>query len=574
MSPLKSRIALFIAAFGIAARSDAQAPTPTTVLGGVPVVLPVARRAAEDGDWRRWWEQNADRFLAPRIARRLGLANRFDPAIAPFDDAALRRLRREVEPRLIVALRDPSPAVCAAALLALGRIGGPERDDLAERLREHLTGEAPRRDIPEIREAAALALGYLGRPESVRDLLEIYGDDPHERTGGKGAPARLRIYAALAVGMIGARSPSAVDRSVVERLLRDAGSPAVVAEVRAAAVAAVGLARIPDAAERLHEIIRSAGTEESVRAEAAYALGRLGDPAAVPLLERLAREHGSARVRRAAASGLGLLVDADHERALRVLVDVAEEDADRLVRQAAIMALAEAGGDPARETLLRRARLGAGPDRLDAVLALGLSARLRHLERSATGDFLAALAGSARAENERAVFLLALGLADHAASRDLLLREALAGGGGDVRGYAALAWGLLTEAATPEDLDRLRGALRSETSPEVVRRSAVALVQRGDPHAEAALIGVAESFARNGPAFTGAACGLGLAGDFAAAQVLGKTAVGEAGDDVRAAAVAALGLLADKDDASPARALRRFARRGDDPLRASLAALD
>lgn len=191
-------------------------------------------------------------------------------------------------PALEQALGDPSPAVRAAAVFALGRAGRQVAlDAVAARLLD---------DDPEVRAAAIAALGALARTSGPATLLAhaepllASSDAAQRRTG-------VHLLGEIATAD-GRATPAAAE--AVERLafaLKDADP-----EVRQAAASAIGALGCREGVEPL--LLALADEAPEVRIAAALALGRLRAEAAVEPLCLLVLD-GDPWVQAAAVQALG-----------------------------------------------------------------------------------------------------------------------------------------------------------------------------------------------------------------------------------------------------------------------------
>jgi len=355
----------------------------------------------------------ADTDSRVRAAQTLGLLQ--DPA---------------AQPALVAASRDEREAVRAAAVQALGELGGgPET---LEVLRASLEGPSSL-----VRQQAVLALGRLREPEAAPLLLPlVHADDP-----------RLRFAAVRALGQI--RSPVAIPE-----LLPLLSEPRK--ELRFAAVEALGQIRAPEAVAPLVAALRE--PDRNLRRAAAEGLGEIADPRSAPdLIVALEDEHWS--VRSAAATALGKLASPKATLALISRMD----DSDDTVRRSAVLALGE----------LRDAR---GAPRLILALsdpALQAAAResLRRLGPQVLPEMEQAIAKGALGAEARKLLVDLAGRFEDPAARRLLL-AGLEDESPAVRAEAAVALG---DGGFREALRPLVDRKASDPSPEVRQAAASAL---------------------------------------------------------------------------------------------------
>ena len=330
----------------------------------------------------------------------------------------------------MTASRDEREAVRAAAVQALGELGGPET---LEVLRACLT------DLSSlVRQQAVLAIGRLREPESAPLLLPLVSD-PTTR-----ACASRRC----------ARSARSAARSRSRCCCRCSAEPRK--EIRFAAVEALGQIRAPEAVAPLVAALRE--PDRNLRRAAAEGLGEIADPRSAPdLIVALEDEHWS--VRSAAATALGRVASPKATLALIARAD----DPDDTVRRAAVLALGE----------LRDAR--AAP-RLVAALAdpaLQAAAResLRRLGPQVLPEMEQALSRGTLAADARKLLVDLAGRFEDPAARRLLL-AGLEDESPAVRAEAAAALG---DGGFREALRPLVDRKASDPSPEVRQAAASAL---------------------------------------------------------------------------------------------------
>lgn len=319
---------------------------------------------------------------------------RASPGLLPLLDddllrgPALEALRhvagREALPRVVLALRDPDPALRNLAIRALVEIeqraaaGGDtldpdvqaalRRDDLIDHLLAMLAD-----DDPQLRRTGAITLGWLREPRAERPLIDLLDepllhdhvshalvsigglDEAAYRYGLAHASDQVRMAVARCLSWIAPPGASAL----VAPLIHDPS-----ADVRAEAVTAIGRLGHEDAAMLLFELL---GDEsELIQERAMAALAQLAPEQVVPLLlQALASPEPQVLTR--AAETLALLRDA---RAAEPLLRLAG-DAREGVRRAALRALGELE-HPEIPGLLRRALHDpSGLVRQQAALSLG-----------------------------------------------------------------------------------------------------------------------------------------------------------------------------------------------------------
>ena len=187
---------------------------------------------------------------------------------APEDAPAAEGRKQLRETRLPImfeaALADPAPEVRGMAAVMLGRLRTPKAVDA---LRERLTQE--RDEI--VREAVALGLLYLADAK-LRDWWRALAADGSENP-------QIRAIALLALAFLG-------DVDFLRQRVAQGGRPKteVELELRATAVAGIGLAGDGSDAPMLARLLHDHQEKPPVFGAAAAALARLGTPAEAPKL--------------------------------------------------------------------------------------------------------------------------------------------------------------------------------------------------------------------------------------------------------------------------------------------------
>jgi cyclophilin family peptidyl-prolyl cis-trans isomerase/HEAT repeat protein len=232
---------------------------------------------------RRSFLPSAALVLALAVTARSGELPPADPSgpPTPAEDPTLGTLaavlraedRRVRDDALAAALADPSPRVRAAAVRAVGRIGGPRAGaELIAALRDA---------DPPVRVEGAFGLGQLADASAL----------PALREGAKDAAAGVKAAVAEALGKI--HAPSSAD--VLASLLEDPDP-----KVRAAASLAAW--KFPDPSFAVERLLSATGdTDPFVAFAGAYALARLGAEGLEPAASGAAAGHlpdsGRARIR-------------------------------------------------------------------------------------------------------------------------------------------------------------------------------------------------------------------------------------------------------------------------------------
>ena len=429
---------------------------------------------------------------------------------------------------LVLALRDQNPEVRRDALTALGRLRAADTVDTSA----PFVGDSS----PALRLAALTALGRIATADGVRVLIAALGT--HDDDAGALEPTPVRdalvaagastvpsLHALLAgspspqaatsaawvLGALHARSEAsalvlAMRRGVLPtaaalRAIAGAGtnaevpvvlefvadrSPLVRGEALSAALALLDPS-VPDgrAVEPLAAALRDARPTPEERARIATLLGRTGAPRAAPLLVELTRAQ-DVGLRIAAIDALGALgptpAASTHDDATPALLD-ALRGPDAAVRLHAATALADAGGQRARDALVVDLDGGDEIDRAAVLTALGgLLARVP--SEASVVKLGAALALSAGPERDAIIealgraslpsastVLASVGRSEEAADRravatvsaarpgePALARALLSDAEASVRAQAAWSLGAIGEASDVPRLDAIARA--------------------------------------------------------------------------------------------------------------------
>lgn len=505
-------------------------------------------------DWRRWWWLNADRHLLLRSrvrkeAARTANTDTFLDVETPGDDVAgitARSIRKDVLPALFAAAKDPHFDTRASAVIALGKVADLSVPEAAARLTALLCD-----DDKIVRESACLGLGLLGDRSAAQDLLDIARGTARgrelARAGGGEIPARMRCFAAVALGLIGARAGYGPADSVVPALIDLAKSPAAHADLQVGPVVALQLFRAPEAVPALLAMFQDPALSPLLRAHAAVALGKAGSRAASPAL-LAGLEDRAAVVQQASAVALGLVVAREDREAVDRLLRFARNAPDRDTRSLCLIALGEIGDPRGNALLVEKVRKGQYADATFAALALGVLGRRFEEERAAAGEVLLEAYRESK-DLEKAAIGIGLGLLDHAPARDAIRADVAGGAGsGELRGHLCTALGLLGDR---EAIVAIRELVKQRGDPELRQRAAIALGLLEDPQAVRILAEIIQEPSATTETLGAATTALGHIGDRSAVPILCglvRSRPDEHQDMTRAFATVALGFLGDKDD--------------------------
>lgn len=562
---------------GPSSAGGARASTPTPG-GGNAATAP----AVDVTTWEYWWLYNKDAYvdLKQHIAAS-SVASGSDGDAA--SEMQWDRVGEQVLPEILRALGtsdDHDPTL--ASLIALARLcdGG-----LRARAGEIAAACAQREGAGNrtIAERAVVALGVVAHEPSVFELCALMRDQPEARAklGGRAVPTRTRAFAALSLGLLGARTTNEdARRYAVHHLVRQLGAMAEEqADLQAACAIAIGMiplttyteppsttktaARNETGLAGLIALLGDARTPTHVRAHLPHALANLAasgpwrEPAARALLARLADRGERAEIVLGCVLALGQLADASAtplDRDVRAALVRQLDAPDAQARCFAQVALAEVAGrgtgpavDDVRALLCRGATTRPARERCWSVLALGVLEHARGAGQApaASVQTLQRALQDARSPEEVGAVAIACGLAGVRAAAPALLARLAETKEPRAQGYVALALGLLDAR---EALEPLRELLeQSRLCSEKLPQTAVALALLEDPLLVTRLV---DLLGRGTSQSTlDAACfALGSVGDRRAVEpLLALVRDAKLSDHTRATAISALGRVCDRD---------------------------
>ncbi|HZD55032.1 MAG TPA: HEAT repeat domain-containing protein, partial [Candidatus Aquicultoraceae bacterium] len=265
---------------------------------------------------REWLSARREAAFARNLGRQSGLVTRLQEASAENFDDALRQLAAVPDPALREAILDRARAEAPAESLPF-LVRAFEDLGVVERCIGELEGAPGWED----RAGAAERLGRIGSARAVPALLRVFRDIRDEDADVRGAALR-------ALGRI--RDPEALPRLIEALGFPEASLPPRIAEI----IVLFGAGAVPLLIGELRNL-----DSDVRRIWAAEILGWLGDPrAAIPLIESLG--DVSPEVRAKAAGGLGKLRDT---RAVDRLLEILLSDPIPFVRTRAAQALGSIG---------------------------------------------------------------------------------------------------------------------------------------------------------------------------------------------------------------------------------------
>jgi len=506
------------------------APGGGGTLGGRPAARrPGSGAGASRGaeSWWLWWELNKLDYLTSNPLR-IDLGAVTGKRTPEMDERYRRRLavsrRATVLPHLVAELDHDDAFVRAAAVVAVGRVGGP---DVVPRLVETL-GD-PHRFV---RDRAILALGATGSEKAGEILLRIARTGAHRSRGGRRISPDARPLAILALGLLrryGVEGP--YDAAVAE--LVSAAKKRDLEEIGGAGLLHGILAPGSRVEAVTLRIARDQNAPDPVRARAVERLGTLKSRAALPILQRTLT-GSRLELRRSAAIALA---EVEHDLVLPRIMTAFELEKEPLTRGFLLLAIARQGGEKATRFLARQLEEGPVVLRPWAALALGFAAR--------KGDRIALeeLRRASLPTADQGAVWIALGLARDADSIPALKVAVAKIGSPRARSHAATALALVGG-------QRARHVLLSRWPEEKSAGVKIVIAQCLGVMGNDEDAGVLLSTLRGStlPRYSGVlAVGLGFHGGDATLEGL-QVLLGEGGLDpvVLATTVSAIGLLLDR----------------------------
>jgi HEAT repeat protein len=474
MRTLAAALAVVLAAAPAFAHGGAYTTPPT---GAGSSASPGFGGADEGGPttrWESWWAENREDLL--RIAERVdsaqalvvtpsegGAAPRVDAAAARATSAA--RVREDVLPVLLGALRDDDFDVRASAAVALGKLADA-------RATSPLQACAREDHRDEVRRAALLGLGILGRAEAIPFLSGVVAD--------KRLASEERSMAAIALGLVGGDDAASFLSFFLER---DATRPdplnAADAQLIGSVYEALGMTRSVEALRTLWRAADDDAASPFLRAHAVVGIGRLGDHDSLERCVKLLGPATDQQLRRAAIAALGRIAGPADTEAAQALATLLATDRDPVARRFAISALGGIRTQPVR--VLLRKQFGACSETERPAFALASALQGDAAAAPAIREALRA----ERDESARSAYCVALAILRDADSvADL---ERLVGPGptpGIYRGFAALA---LAVIPGPASRDVLWKRLPDEQDARVWGDYAIALALLGETRVRAFL---------------------------------------------------------------------------------------
>ncbi len=508
-------------------------PSPTGE--STPPVSPTSPPRTETlNSWQTWWHYNRwahleveGSLLADTGSGGFFLGHGEKAQMSPLLKATKNQIRDVVQPALSRALtRGGHQEFEIFALHSLAKIRDvpllPGEPDFAQVARPFL-----RSANQAVAEKAILSLGIRGEDRFLPWLAAVLSDSPEGRllVGRSLIGERLRAFAAYGLGLLGERTQDPGTRVGVYDALLSA-LPVEREEVQAACLLALGLAPMPtgDAFIEGGEIFRGktrvdqvlavlsffedAGNSYLARCQAPNALARLIDGAPETVRDRVAYallvasgplSREQREIQNAAVIALGQIgrsgsepIDQEIRQHLERVAY--KSSADRSTRYLSMIALAEAashrgsgeeplaGLDSTRRILVRNLQRSRGETLAWTALALGIleedAVSRGEVAAPDSGKAIRSAFEKARSSEVGGALAIALGLIQDREASDMLLSRMLDTGETYMRGYAALALGMMGESKAIEPIRQVLGATTHQSF--IVENAAIALALLGD----------------------------------------------------------------------------------------------
>jgi HEAT repeat protein len=506
-------------------------------------------------DWDWWWDLNDDRFLllkskvrsaeAASTSRDKFLGEDEGDNVVPVSTA---RIRKEIMPALKAGLKDPYYDARAGAVIAYGKVADKSDPEALDTLRKFLSDKDKI-----VQESTCLALGILGNKAALPDLLEVAKNTVSGRklagSGTGDVPTRMRAFAAVAIGLIGAREGFVGEEaSILNELVSLASADAAHLDLRVGPALALQLVKSEKVAQDILALVKAESTDRFVRGHLAVALGKIGFRAAIPELRKLLKDKET-YTNYGAAIALGLLANKEDKDVVKDLITYARKAPNPGTKNFAIMALGEIGDESGRAVLMELVQGGQVAERTFAALALGVIGTKNPSTVEESGQVVLDQYKKSKNEPEKSAYAIALGLLNYQKSLDVLRADLASGSGSQkLKSHICTALGLMNDK---NSIPLIQELVAQKGDQDLRKRAAVALGLLRDPDAVNVLERVIQE-SKNTKAILGAATvALGYIGDTKAVPILARMVENPRGDvqDVtRAFATVALGFLGDKDD--------------------------
>lgn len=553
--------------------------------------------------WQSWWRFNRDayldlkRILAGMEARTVADGGASDaPKGERSTPVGEPMIRRDVAPALQKVLETGGNyELLRSTVIALARIESTwgEGESMTSRVaaRHFLSQPAS-----ETAEAAVVALGIRGDRDSVGLLTDLLLDTPKGRELRKTEKVdyRLRSIAAYSLGLIGAQHEDSelrikIAMAFIDNLEANANAPF---DTQLASLIAMGMVPMPACEEpsgaqsskpveehfcrgrqiaMLLDYMADQRRHTRLRAQAAIPLARLtmlsNDEHQKIVTESLLsaldpKEKAAPEIKQACVLALGVLGDGDDDALDQEIVDELAKEVsrgDRLSRPFALVALAKAAGDrgdgansgkslaKVQALLLRQMTIGKNGVDAWASIALGVLGRTLAENKQVVSEEVAQglrqNLASAKTSDEVAAASLALGLLRDGAAAETMVAKLQKLTDPTQRACVALALGLTANPSAREPMLAKLGAAKSDS--DEFRHLAIGARLLGERSTVSKVADAARA-AADPLTKAGLLSTLGVMGDAGGvAPLVAVIADKSQTDEVRAAAVAALGELCD-----------------------------
>lgn len=516
------------------ARGGAPGQIPGASTAPPTPITPASRpRTETPNSWQLWWHYNRWAYLdnVPELTS-TGSGGFYMGRGEVEDTTQLLRASRTqvqdiVQPALIkTLLQGGRPELEIYALQALAKLRtvtpDPTLGGFADVVPSFL-----RSGNQDVAEKAILSLGIRGEDRFANWLITILGDEPDGRLllGRQRVGLRFRAFAAYGLGLLAERTNSPEVRVASYNALIQALWLERV-EVQAACLLALGQTPMPIADEyvdgnelfngrtrvdQVLELLKFFDDPEQsfvARSQAPSAIARLLVDAPESLRNQAiyaflvaTNQHSkeSREVQNAAAIALGELGrsggNAIDDEVLAQLGRVAyKPSADRSTRFLAMTALAKAarrrgiGDEPygavagTRKLFLQNLGRSRGETQAWTALALGIleetAPQRGEIASPDSGHALRKIFGRSRSPEVAGAIAIALGMIRDLEAEELLRERMIDTGTEHVRGYTALALGMIGSPSSVADIERV--LTQSTQRPFVVENAAIAMALLGD----------------------------------------------------------------------------------------------
>ena len=450
-------------------------------------------------DWKIWWELNKFEFINLKSLEDIrDEENKYSSSEEKeMINAAMRKFIREhVLPVCRELLISPDAAVRASAVVTLGKL----RDAESIKKVMNMMGD-PNLGV---RRAAMLSLGVMDYPYGNYVLMNVADDTPVGRNflNEDSLSIEERGTSLLSSSLRKDSSENVITGKIILNLLEKPKD--ISSQMLTMVCEAAGLYKGGNHFHALRDIALDEDFPQQVRSAAITALGRIGERTIAPDLIYIMRSD-DLEPKRAATVALGSIAYSTDYTIIDQLKKVLEEDSDANTRHFAAISLGRIGGPRVRDILFYAMK--SCDDDMVPWLALGMGINLRtYADLTASNNLLSALTYTNNPDTRGAV-AIAIGLSK-APYAVHVLEEILETGTEFEAGSAAMALGLTEDNSARKPL---RYALKTHTSPYVLRQAAFACGILGDTEAIPDLLEIIRttpnpfvaSFAAMGIAFMG-----------------------------------------------------------------------